>query len=178
MSGATPIISPNVRIRYPDRLTVGEGSIIDDYCYLSTRITLGRYCHVASGCAISGGPDKEFALGDFSSLASGARIYCASNDYVLGLVATLPAMAAPLIPEIAGDVRLARFTGVGANSVVMPDNDIPEGTTIGALSFVPSKFAFEPWTVYAGIPIRRISARDRDGVLRQADAVERTLGQR
>ena len=60
----------------------------------------------------------------------------------------------------------------------MPSNDIPEGTTIGALSFVPTAFAFEPWTVYAGIPIRRISARDRDAVLRQRDTFERELAAR
>jgi carbonic anhydrase/acetyltransferase-like protein (isoleucine patch superfamily) len=59
----------------------------------------------------------------------------------------------------------------------MPDNVIPEGTSIGALSYVPPRFQFEPWTVYAGTPIRRIAARDRDRVLTQVDAIRRRLSE-
>ena len=66
--------------------------------------------------------------------------------------------------------RLLRdHIGVGANSVVMPGNDIPEGVAIGASSSLPVGFEFEPWTVYAGVPIARIANRNRDGVLRQVE---------
>jgi acetyltransferase-like isoleucine patch superfamily enzyme len=61
---------------------------------------------------------------------------------------------------------------------VMPDNHVPEGTVIGALSFVPAGFAFEPWAVYAGIPIRRISDRNRDAVVAQTDLLRRQLAAR
>jgi acetyltransferase-like isoleucine patch superfamily enzyme len=170
-----PIVSPNSRIRYPEQFVIGEGSIVDDFCYLSTQVTVGRYCHIASGCSISGGPDRAFTLGDYSGLASGARIYCASDDFIHGLVTIVPAAAAALKAGVSGDVSFGRYTGVGANCVVMPDNQVPEGTVIGALSFVPSRFRFEPWTVYVGDPIRRFSARDRDGVLGQVAAIERAL---
>ncbi len=76
---------------------------------------------------------------------------------------------------ITGDVTIGNYTGVGANSVIMPDNAIPEGTTIGALSFVPPRFAFEPWAVYAGAPIRRVRARDRDAVMRQVRRLEERI---
>jgi hypothetical protein len=39
----------------------------------------------------------------------------------------------------------------------------------GALSFVPPEFSFEPWTVYAGIPIAPVKARNRESVLRQVE---------
>lgn len=162
-----PIVSANTRIRYPEHLTVGEGSIIDDFCYLSTRITLGRYCHVANNCSIAGGADVGFVLGDFSSLSAGVRVWCASNDFVLGMVALIPNEFGGDEHTLKGDVVFGRLTGVGSNSVVMPDNRIPEGVAIGALSFVPPAFAFEPWTVYAGVPIRPIGPRDRSSVLRQ-----------
>jgi acetyltransferase-like isoleucine patch superfamily enzyme len=48
-------------------------------------------------------------------------------------------------------------------------NHIPEGTVIGALSFVPVEFEFSPWTVYAGIPIKPVKSRDRESVMRQLD---------
>ena len=70
---------------------------------------------------------------------------------------------------------MEQLTGVGSNSVIMPDNYIPEGVVIGALSFVPSQFKFEPWSVYAGTPVRRIKARDREGVLGQLEKLEAKL---
>ena len=59
-----------------------------------------------------------------------------------------------------------KYTGVGTNSVIMPGNDIPEGVSIGALSFVPSNYKFEPWTVYAGRPIRPIKKRNKENVIK------------
>ena len=70
------------------------------------------------------------------------------------------------LKEIKGNVKMGKFTGIGTNSVVMPNNDIPEGVTIGALSFVPSNYKFEPWTVYAGQPIRPIKKRNKANIMR------------
>jgi len=79
---------------------------------------------------------------------------------------------------ITGDVVFENYTGAGANSVIMPDNIIPEGTTIGALSYVPTHFSFEPWTVYAGTPIRRVAPRNRDRVLAQVALIQQRLNER
>jgi acetyltransferase-like isoleucine patch superfamily enzyme len=165
---ASPIISPNVRIRCPEQFIVGAGSIVDDFCYFSTRVELGRGCHVASGCSVAGGRERLFRLGDFSSLSSGVKVWCTSNDFARDLVCIVPPGLALGDEPIAGDVMLERYTGVGANSVILPDNRVPEGTVIGALGFVPPRFRFEPWTVYAGAPLRRIGPRDRERVLAQA----------
>ena len=50
-----PIISPATRIRHPDHFQIGEYSIVDDFCYISTRVRIGVCSHVASGCSIAGG---------------------------------------------------------------------------------------------------------------------------
>ncbi len=170
------IVSPNCRIRYPEHFVVGDHSIVDDYCYFSTKVRIGRRSHIAASCTVGGGPKHTFSLGDFSSLSSGVRIYCTSNDYVNGLVMIAPDGMKEPLAEIAGDVSIGNYTGIGANSVIMPDNDIPEGTVVGALSFVPSGFRFEPWSVYAGNPVRLIKPRNRDAVLAEVKAVEKALG--
>ena len=46
------------------------------------------------------------------------------------------------------------------------DLSVPEGVSIGALSFVPSNYKFEPWTVYAGRPIRPIKKRNKENVIK------------
>ena len=156
------IISENIRIRCPEQFCVEDHSVVDDFCYFSTKVKIGQYCHIASNCTVAGGKDYTFEIGDFSSLSSGVRIYCTSNDYVNGLVCLLSAELKDIEDNItAGDVVLGKYTGVGANTVIMPNNRIPEGTTIGALSFVPVNFPFLPWSVYAGTPIKLIKKRNQ-----------------
>ncbi len=55
------------------------------------------------------------------------------------------------------------------------ENNIPESTVIGALSFAPAGFDFKGWFVYAGIPIRLTQARNRDSVLRQVNKINSLL---
>ena len=122
---------------------------------------IGVGCHVASSVTVAGGKDRLFKLGDYSGVASGVRIYCSSNDYVNELV-TIGGTSA-----LEGDVVFENYTGIGANAVVLPNNVVPEGTVIGALSFVPANFKFEPWSVYFGNPLRYIMPRNREAVLEQ-----------
>jgi acetyltransferase-like isoleucine patch superfamily enzyme len=149
---------------------------VDDFCYFSTRVSIGRYCHIASGCSVAGGVDRLFTLGDFSSLSSGVKVWCTSDDFVHDVVTIVPPEFGPIKNNLmSADVTFAPMTAAGSNAVIMPGNDVPEGSVIGALSFVPAHFQFEPWTVYAGVPIRRVSRRDRDAVLRQVEAFEKNL---
>lgn len=174
-----PIVSPTTRIRHPEHFEIGEHSIVDDFCYISTRVRIGRCSHIASGCSIAGGVERLFALGDFCSLSSGVKIWCTSDDFANDLVTILPDGVGPIKEHlIAGDVMFGNCTAAGSNAVVMPGNEIPEGTVIGALSFVPPRFRFEPWSVYAGVPIRRIGDRNRRAVEAQADALRRRLESR
>jgi acetyltransferase-like isoleucine patch superfamily enzyme len=179
-----PIVSPHARIRHPQHFEIGDYSIVDDFCYISTRVRIGICSHVASGCSIAGGPAHQFTLGDFCSLSSGVKIWCVSNDFVNDLVCIMPPGVENVNTGlIQGDVTLADYTAVGSNAVVMPGNQVPEGTVIGALSFVPARFAFEPWTVYAGVPVRQIgrrnqaSVRDQAGRLRERIEAARRLAE-
>lgn len=167
-----PIISPYIRVRHPEYFHVGAYSIVDDFCYFSTKVKIGISSHISSGCSIGGGKRFSFEMGDFSSLSSGVKIWCVSNDFINDLVLiTPPGLNLEDAHPVEGDVSLGHYTGIGANSVIMPHNSIPEGTVIGALSFVPPTFSFDPWSVYAGTPIRLIGKRDRVKILRQVDQI-------
>ena len=173
-----PIISKNIRLRYPDQFEIGEGSIVDDFCYLSAQIRIGRHCHIASGCTVGGGNRYLFSLGDYSGLSCGVKVWCTSNDFTRDMITIIPEEFAVTTNATAGDVIFERYTGVGSNSVIMPNNHIAEGSVIGSLSFVPPNFQFEPWMIYTGNPIRPIRMRDRDSVLRQVEECERALARR
>jgi len=174
-----PIISPNVRIRYPEFFVVGDYSIVDDYCYFSTKVRIGKCSHIASLCSIAGGLERQFTLGNYSSLSSGVRVWCTSDDFVNDIVTIIPDFAGSLKNHlVSGDVTIGDYTAVGANSVVMPQNHVPVGTVIGALSFVPAGFTFKPWSVYAGSPIRFIRERNREQVLAQVERLDAVLSER
>jgi len=175
---ARPIISPRCRIRHPRQFHAGPASIVDDFCYFSTRVEIGAGSHIAAGCTVAGGRKFLFRLGDCSSLSSGVRVWCASNNFREDLVMiTPPGLELDGLEPVEGDVIFGDYTGAGANAVIMPDNHIPEGTVIGALSFVPPRSRLKPWTVYAGVPVRPVGRRNRARVLRQAAQVRAWLAQ-
>ena len=172
----SPIISKHIRVRCPDHFKIGIGSIVDDFCYFSTRVTVGKYSHIANGCSVAGGSARLFTLGDFSSISAGVKIWCASDDFVNDLVTIIPPGVGQIKENfIEGDVEMEQFTAVGSNSVIMPGVHLPEGTVIGALSFVPAFSKLEGWSVYAGVPVRKICDRNKEAVNRQKELLESRL---
>lgn len=173
------IISPQSRIRHPEHFVIGDDSIVDDYCYFSTKVWIGRSTHIASGCSVAGGSTYTFKIGDFSSLSSGVKVWCVSDDFANDLVTIIPQGCDQVKTHlISGNVTLGNYSAVGANSVVMPNNEIPEGTVIGALSLAPAGFRFDSWSVYAGVPIRLIRPRNRQNVIEQVRRLESMLSKR
>ena len=152
-----------VVLKKPQLLTIGNYCRIADFCRISCKADIGDYVEIAPYVSIAGGGDKySFTMKGFSSLASGVKIWLSSNDYVNELITH----SVPNVKEIMGNVVLEKYTGIGCNSVVMPNNHILEGVAIGALSFVPENYKFEEWTVYAGTPIKPIKKRNKESVLR------------
>ena len=138
-----------VIIKKPELVEVGNNVRIADFCRISSACVIGSDCEIAPGTYIAGGDGKyTFEMGDCSSLAAGVKVWLSSNDYVNELVTH----SIPEVKEIQGNVRLGKY--------------IPEGVSIGALSFVPSNYKFEPWTVYAGRPIRPIKKRNKENVIK------------
>jgi len=167
------IISEHCRIRYPEIFSVKNNSIVDDYCYFATKVQIGEYCHIASGCSIAGGKDKTFTLGNFSGISSGVKIWCESNDYVNDLITLKPEGVEIGDKPFKGNVTVGAMCGIGANTIIMPGNIIPEGVAVGALSYVPSNFDFKPWCVYAGNPIQLVLPRNKENVLEQVENFKR-----
>ena len=171
-----PIVSANSRIRHREHFVIGDDSIVDDYCYFSTRVRIGRCTHIASGCSIAGGADMKFEIGQYCSLSSGVKIWCTSDDFVNDVVTIIPSDLEPVKTHlIRGDVILDDYTAVGSNSVIMPNNHVPEGTVVGALSFVPASFEFQAWSVYAGTPSRFLRPRNRESVMEQVRKLDQML---
>ena len=63
----------------------------------------------------------QFQIGDFCSLSSGVKVWCTSDDFVNDLVTLIPIDVDQVKTHlIRGDIRIANYTAIGSNSVVMP----------------------------------------------------------
>ena len=159
-------IAETAIIKQSDNCLVGAYSNILDYTLISPKLTMGNFCLIDRLCIIAGS-NYHFIMEDFTGLGGGVSIWCQSNDYVHNLVSSRA--------QFTGDVILKKYSGVGAGTVVMPNNVIPEGTTIGANSFVPYNCHLKEWSVYAGSPVRLIKPRDKESILKEAEELSLNL---
>lgn len=162
--GKNVIIGKSVRIRQPQFCSIGDDSIIDDFTYISTKLKMGLNSHIASNVTIGGGKDFTFVLGDLCGISAGVTIWCASDDYINDLIGTQDKQIKKMI---TGDVIMNNFTGIGANSVIMPNVVFSEGAAVGALSLIRPNTVLEPWMFYVGIPAKPIRKRNKEDILLQ-----------
>ena len=121
------IISRNIRIRYPDYFKIGEGSIVDDFCYFSIKMNIGRFCHIGPSVSIIGGVEEEFWMDDYSCIVTGSRIICSSDDWRFELNSCLPSDFPVDKGSIKGGVVFDKFRSSKVpGALVAEDFDIDQ----------------------------------------------------
>jgi acetyltransferase-like isoleucine patch superfamily enzyme len=150
----------SVVIINPERLTLGNHVRIDPFCILSAtgEINIGSYVHISGHCSLVG--EAGIEVEDFVSISHGAKIFSVSDagrGYLVG-----PMVPVELRNVTRGRVHLMRYAVVGAGAVVMPGVIVEEGSVIGALSL--ARRNVPAWTIWSGVPARRIKTRNRDFV--------------
>ena len=156
--GKDVIIGKTVRIRKPEECVIGDGTIIDDFTYISSAVEIGKNCHIASNVSISGGSGK-LTIGDFSTISNHCSIHCASSDYV-GVSMDLP--SAPRELQFGGvveDVSIGNFVTIGAHSCILPGAVLPDTFACSAYCLV-TKQQYQTNSLYVGIPARFLKVRD------------------
>ena len=78
--GRDILISRTSRLYSPEYISVGDHSVVDDFCILSGNIEIGRNVHLAHGCRVIGGREG-ISMADFSGLAFGVTVFAQSDDY-------------------------------------------------------------------------------------------------
>lgn len=137
--------------------TVGSHVAIDHGFYCTVPIKIGDYIHISPYCTVIGGSKAFFEMEDFSGLAAGCRIICASDE-MKGV-----GIPNPTIPPNYRDrvinlpVVIKKFATISTNAIICPGVTIEEGCVIGANSLVMK--STEPWSVYAGSPAKFIRPR-------------------
>ncbi len=141
-----------------ENISLGNNVRIDDFCILSGKIELENYIHIASYSCLYGG-EEGIQIGDFANISSRVAIYAINDDYH-GF-----GMTNPMIPEKYRNVThkkvvIDKHVIIGTSSTVLPGVTLEIGSAIGAMSLVNKDC--EEFTIYAGIPIKKIKERKRD----------------
>lgn len=162
--GTDVVIDTNTKFTRPQLVKIGNHVAIDWGFYCTTKLQIGDYVHISPHVAVIGGGKTGLTVGDFCFISVGAKIICGSERFHgAGLIG-------PLIPDEFKDEQILKpivmhaFSGVCANSVVMPGVVMAEGSILGANSFLNA--STEPWTIYAGSPARPIKSR-RGNIMKQ-----------
>ncbi len=156
--GRNALISDKAAIYNCDQIRIGNNCRIDDFCVISGSVTLGDNVHVAVFCNVAGG-SMGVTFDSFSGLAYGVNVFTQSDDYS-GRTLTNPTIPSSLKSETKSAVHIGRHCIVGANSLVFPGVILGEGCAVGAMSMVTK--STEPWSIYFGIPAKKIRNRKMD----------------
>jgi acetyltransferase-like isoleucine patch superfamily enzyme len=160
--GLDVTIWPAARIITPERISLGDSVIIDDFVMLMAgeETIMGSFVHIAAFASMMG--SGRLVIEDFAAVSGGVRLYTGNENYS-GNTMLNPAVPYPYRIPVRGQIHLEKHCCVCANSVVLPNVTIGEGAIVGANSLVATDC--KPWTVYMGSPARVMGKRPKDKVL-------------
>ena len=139
-----------------EHMEIGSDVIVDDLVMIVAKdaTIIGNFVHIGAFSSIMGG--GQLAMGDFSGLSAGVRLWTGNDDYSGG------ALTNPTVPEefrnaVRSFINIGRHAILGTNAVVLPGVTIGEGAVVGANSLVTRDL--EPWTINVGSPTRVVKMR-------------------
>lgn len=151
-----------------EKIKIGSNVRIDDFCILSGKIEIHNYVHIAAYTALYGGNDGIF-IDDFVNISSKICIYSISDDYS-GETMTSPLVLDKYKNVLSAAVIINKNTIIGTGCTILPGVEIAEGCAFGAMSLI-NKSTHE-FTIYAGIPARKIKERKKDFLILEKNFLE------
>jgi galactoside O-acetyltransferase len=158
--GSNVSISKNSTFIGTENISIGNNVRIDGnvtFAAKSGLISIGDYIHIGSCSHING--IGEVHIHDYCTISQGVRIYSAIDDFS-GETHTGPMVSSNLRKIVSGKVILNKYVVIGSGSVILPSTEIGVGTAVGALSLV--KKNLKDWSIYAGIPVRKVGSRSKN----------------
>lgn len=157
--GKGVLLSDRASVYGAERISLGDHTRIDDFCILSAGaggFSIGRYVHLACYSSFIGAGALVFE--DFVGVSARTSVYTSNDDYS-GEWMTNPTVPAEFTNVTHAPVTLRKHALVGSGAIILPGVELAEGAVVGALSLVTRDC--EPWTIYSGVPARKIKERSR-----------------
>ena len=153
-------ISKKVLFFGANKIELGDNIRIDANCVISAGIGgiyIGNYVHIGSNVNIGGA--GRIVLEHYCGISHKCTILSSNDDYS-GEFMTNPCVGSAnpsLINVKIGNIRIGKHAIIGCHSVVLPDCNICEGASIGALSLVNRPI--DVCGIYHGNPVKFIKEK-------------------
>lgn len=150
-----PRVGKGVIFKYPPHrgVVIGKGCDIGAYCMFDVpkcgQLMIGDNVKLTAGVTISAA--GKVSIGNNALIAEWSSIRDSQHGFNSGELIRLQ-------PLDVGSVFIGRDVWVGRSAAVLIDSSLGDGCIVGAHSLVKRK-SLEPGCVYAGMPVRKISAR-------------------
>ena len=152
-----------VNIRNPEKVIVGDNSIIDDFTYISGKVEIGNFSHIAPNNTLTSGKSK-ITIGNCVGISNNCAIHASSSEYLS------VSLDYPSIPEkykfggVSDDIILENFVLLGSGTLVLPGVKFPNGSASAAKTILRNK-KYNEWTLYSGYTSEKISNRKKSKIL-------------
>jgi len=149
------------KIVYPENISIGDETVIDDFCFLDgggKGIKIGKFCHIVVHSIVKSGGLLE--IGDFTGIAYRCTILAGTDDYYGAGLIGLKVFGDKYRKQRFSDTIIGRHVHIGAGSIVLPGVTIGDGCSIGAGSLVNKDLP--EWTICYGSPCKPIKPKPRD----------------
>ena len=158
--GKNCLIHSTVIILNPKKLSLGKNVRIDAYSVIINvkPVIVKDYIHVGAHVLLHANK-KSIILRDYCGVSAGVKIFTSTDDYS-GKQFYGPYNKMSNLSTKSDTIDIKKFVIIGTNSVVVPGAKFSIGSVVGSLSFANIKL--EPWFVYFGMPMRKLSKRKKD----------------
>jgi len=159
--GKNAKIYPLAKIIYPENISIGIESVIDDFAFIYASgkgIEIGNFCHITTHCSLFAGGKITFK--DFSAIGPGCIVLAESDDYNGNGFIGLQVFGDKYRCRIESDVIFEKHAHVGAGTIIQPGVTIGEGCSIGSGSLVTR--SMPPWTVCYGSPCKPVRDKPKE----------------
>ena len=128
---------------------IGAGSHFYPHCrvWAPWNLVCGEHCGVADEATIYN--PSEVILGNYCTISQQAYLCGASHDH-----------SDPDFPLISASIAIESHAWICARATVQMGVTVREGAVLGLASLATKDL--EPWTIYGGIPARKIKERRPD----------------
>lgn len=153
--GRNVLVGENVTVKDFRSLSLGDFAYLDRDVIIMSKATIGKGCHIAVGCFVSGG--GELVVEDFASLGMRSVILTASDSPTRGYRGSGPTV--PLVERnvVTAKTVFKRDAFTGPLTLVFPGAVMNEGSVLSAGSVL--RRTTKEWGVYLGNPAKRVSWR-------------------
>jgi acetyltransferase-like isoleucine patch superfamily enzyme len=161
--GENVYIGHNTIFTNPSKVFLGDNVRIDPFCLITTALQIDSYAQICSHAVLGGGANHKITLGKWNFIGYGSKLFCASEDYSGEFGPVNEFWGNNKI--FRGNISFKDYSGIASDVMVLPGVTFPEGCTIGAKSFVYTKFELNEWSVYLGNPLKFHKFRNKQNVL-------------